>query len=82
MQTIYKQRPAQGVRSIKLSTDEVNEIREAFELFLPAHQTTVKPGEMVKVFEKMGAGLVQPSIFAMIKSMDTPVNNEIGLTFE
>ena len=82
VQTIYKQRPKTGATNIKLSTQEVNDIREAFELFLPVHTTTVKPGEMAQVFEKMGAKLFQPSIYAMIKSMDTPVNNEVGLTFE
>ena len=37
---------------------------------------------MVKVFEKTGLNITSPSIFAMIKHMDTSANNEIGLTFD
>ena len=83
VQTIYKQRAKTGMHTIKLSAQEVNEIREAFELFLPPNCITVKPGDMVQVFETMDTRIFQPpSIFAMLKHMDTPHNNEVGLTFE
>ena len=43
---------------------------------------TVKPREMLTVFEKIGTHLKQPSIYAMVKSMDSEENNAKGLDFE
>ena len=60
----------------------MNDIKEAFNLFLPPNKITVKPSEMVEVFERMGENILQPSIFSMIKSLNTPANNKDGITFQ
>ena len=60
----------------------MNDMKAAFELFIPKNQTTIKPIEMVRVFEKIGLDKSNQSVYNMVKSLDNTYNNELGLTFD
>ena len=65
-----------------INTDQVDDIRQAFELFIPDKQSTVRPVDMVATFEKIGLDQSKSAIYEMVKSMDTTYNNEMGMMFD
>ena len=79
---VYKLKGKTGIHAIKVNQDQIDEIRSAFELFIPDKQSTVKPVEMLRVFEKVGVDDRTRSIYEMVKSLDDAYNNELGLTFD
>lgn len=80
--TVYKIKGKTGIHAMGLSPESIHNIKVAFELFLQKNQSTIKPIEMLQVFEKIGLDKSNQSIYGMVKSLDNTYNNEIGLTFE
>ena len=68
------------LKPLEISHAQIIEMRDAFELFIPKNETTIKPKEMIKVFEKLGYNTSDPTIYNCIKSMDT-ADYEAGLEF-
>ena len=71
-----------GVKALPINKETIDEIKQAFELFIPDKQTTVRPVDMCRVFEKLGMNQSMASIYNMVKFLDNSYNNELGLTFE
>ena len=69
------------LKPVELQPAQEYEMRDAFELFIPKNETTIKPKEMVKVFEKLGYNETAKTIYNCVKSMDTGENNDQGLEF-
>ena len=57
---------------------EVDEVRQAFELF-DTHQTgKVDPKELKVAMESLGFDVKNPTIYHLICDLDTPENNQLG----
>eukprot|EP00353_Schmidingerella_taraikaensis_P014158 CAMPEP_0185583192 /NCGR_PEP_ID=MMETSP0434-20130131/21372_1 /TAXON_ID=626734 ORGANISM="Favella taraikaensis, Strain Fe Narragansett Bay" /NCGR_SAMPLE_ID=MMETSP0434 /ASSEMBLY_ACC=CAM_ASM_000379 /LENGTH=166 /DNA_ID=CAMNT_0028202203 /DNA_START=6 /DNA_END=506 /DNA_ORIENTATION=- len=80
--TVYRLKGKTGIHAMPISPEQVDELRQAFELFIPDKQTTVKPYELLNCFERLGLNESRKAMYEMIQSMSTSVNNELGLTFE
>jgi Ca2+-binding EF-hand superfamily protein len=57
-------------------------LHRAFDLFDSKGKGLIHPVEMVRIFEKLRLDKERPSMYKMIQSMNTPENNQQGLTFD
>lgn len=66
-----------------LSSDEIDEIKQAFDLFDSNQQGTIDPKELKSAMQSLGFDTKNPTIFQLISDMDTPENAKNGgVTFE
>ena len=61
-----------------LSTDEVEEIRQAFDLFDTNQTGKIDPAELKAAMQSLGFDSKNPTIFQLIADLDTPENNKNG----
>ena len=80
--TVYKLKGKTGINAMPVNQNALDDIRQAFELFIPDKQSTVRPADMLTVFERVGLDEKTSCIYDMVKAMDTQYNNELGLTFD
>ena len=66
----------------ELTDEQMDELKRAFDLFDSKGKGRIYPFEMQKVFEKLKLDRDRPSIYAMIRSLNTPENNAEGLNFD
>jgi len=57
-------------------------LHRAFDLFDSKGKGKIFPVEMVKIFEKLKLDRDRPSMYKMVLSMNTPENNQEGITFD
>jgi Ca2+-binding EF-hand superfamily protein len=61
-----------------LSNDEVEEIRQAFDLFDTNQTGKIDPAELKAAMQSLGFDSKNPTIFQLIADLDTPDNNKNG----
>ena len=61
-----------------LSQDEVDEIRQAFDLFDTQQTGKIDPKELKAVMQSLGFDTKNPTIFQMISELDTPDSQKKG----
>lgn len=61
-----------------LSTDEVDEIKQAFDLFDTNQQGKIDPKELKAAMQSLGFDTKNPTIFQMIAELDTPEAQKKG----
>lgn len=82
VETLYKARPKFDYGRVQLTTVQKQELKEAFDLFLSDKRQTVRPVDMLKVYEKLQAEINKSSFHEMLRFMNTEQNNLRGLTFD
>ena len=80
--TVYRIKGKTGIHAMNINAAQVEELKQAFELFIPDKQTTVKPIELLNCFERLGLDRTRKAIYNMVQSMSTDFNNELGVTFD
>lgn len=66
----------------EIDGDDLQELKQAFDLFDAKGKGRITPAELLRFFVKCKLDKTRPSMFKMVQSMDTPENNEDGMTFE
>ena len=70
-------------KRVELSEDELEEIRQAFELFDPNGTGRIDPKELRVAMQSMGLDTKYPTIFQLIAELDTPeAAKKGGIEFE
>ena len=72
-----KQQEKQAAKS-GLSQDEIDEIRQAFDLFDTNGTGKIDPKELIAAMQSLGFDLKNPTIFTLIKDLDTTENAKRG----
>ena len=80
--TVYRIKGKTGIHAMAITPEQIEQLKEAFELFLSDKQSTVKPIELLQCFERLGFDQSRKALYGMVQSMCTDVNNELGVTFE
>ncbi len=65
-----------------LSQDEIDEIKQAFDLFDTNKTGTIDPKELKSAMQSLGFDTKNPTIFDLIASLDTPENCRDGVKFD
>lgn len=66
----------------ELSTEQMDELKRAFDLFDSKGKGRIMPAEMQRIFEKLKLDRDRPSMYKMIRSFNIPENNQEGITFD
>ena len=83
MTTSSKKQINLGRKVQTLSNEEVDEIRQAFELFDTNNTGKINPAELKSAMESLGFDSRNPTIFRMIVELDTPqAAKQGGITFD
>jgi len=61
-----------------LSTDEVEEIRQAFDLFDTSQTGMIDPAELKAAMQSLGFDTKNPTIYQLIADLDTPESRKKG----
>lgn len=61
-----------------LSHDEIEEIRQAFDLFDTNQTGRIDPAELKAAMQSLGFDTKNPTIYQLIADLDTPENNKNG----
>ena len=65
-----------------MNDEQIGELRRAFDLFDSKGKGRIQPQEMVRTMEKLKIDRDRPSMYLMVKSMNTQENNSEGLSFD
>jgi Ca2+-binding EF-hand superfamily protein len=80
MSTKYVAKPT---KSQALSEDELEEMRQCFNLFDPNNSGKINPTELKNALHSFGYHERNPTIFAIVTDLaDNPVNSKTGVDFE
>lgn len=66
----------------ELTEEQIGELKRAFDLFDSKGKGRIQPQEMVRTMEKLKIDRDRPSMYLMVKSMNTYDNNAEGLSFD
>ena len=72
------EQPKKKVERPGLSQDEVDEIRQAFDLFDTNQTGKIDPKELKAAMQSLGFDTKNPTIFQMISELDTPDSQKKG----